>query len=449
MEQELINLLLIAKKALSTGQAICAQANELSLESNQHVVIIERTWPKILFVRNHILIQLSTLERIREFVSVKIEEDREVHLAGISLDLQNIFRDLKSRRIDEEVIEINSREHDAKNWTTLFDYIDHQYVLHLQKLADEEITDIENLYSSLTSTAKTLSVTISELASMQEAALSISLDESASAFADEKAHIQELTISKMAEILTSLTNHYIQLGEATRLCQSEPDALLDIRGEMLNEEIRVRMRIYSSVQEELLKLLSELETFSTPGGQADMICDKMVNAEAEMKTHEQKLAAYFKELTALRDSYREYATSYSYLILEIQRRKKAVEKQEELMQELSKSFEDGYNDEVLERRRWFAQHGDYIPESLCRFMMVPPSRLVVQIQEQPRRLPDLSQSTIQKVERSTFVEKTIPEIRITIVFRRLMTSMTIQKTHLKCEPKICCITFFFYKSLWR
>lgn len=65
-------------------------------------------------------------------------------------------------------------------------------------------------------TAKSLSVTISELASMQEAALSISLDKSASAFSDDKAQIQEITIAKMADILTSLTNHYIQLGEATR-----------------------------------------------------------------------------------------------------------------------------------------------------------------------------------------------------------------------------------------
>lgn len=76
MEQELIELLLVAKKALSTGQAICAQANELSQESDRHVEIIERTWAKILFVRNHVLIQLSTLERIREFLSVKIDEVR-------------------------------------------------------------------------------------------------------------------------------------------------------------------------------------------------------------------------------------------------------------------------------------------------------------------------------------------------------------------------------------
>lgn len=76
MEQELIELLLVAKKALSTGQAICAEASEWCQESEQHVATIEKTWPKILFVHNHILVQLSTLERIREFLTVQADEIR-------------------------------------------------------------------------------------------------------------------------------------------------------------------------------------------------------------------------------------------------------------------------------------------------------------------------------------------------------------------------------------
>ena len=46
-----------------------------------------------------------------------------------------------------------------------------------------------------------------------------------------------------------------------------------------SEEIRVRMQVYLSMQDELLKVLSHQEKFSAPGGQADAICDKMVNAE--------------------------------------------------------------------------------------------------------------------------------------------------------------------------
>ncbi|CDH50910.1 hypothetical protein RO3G_13986 [Lichtheimia corymbifera JMRC:FSU:9682] len=407
MEQELIELLLVAKKALSTGQAICAQANELSQESDRHVEIIERTWAKILFVRNHVLIQLSTLERIREFLSVKIDEvrsciqDREENLAEVSLNLQNIFRVLKGCTIDPGIMAINTQQDDQrKQHATLFDYIDHQSVLDIQKQADDEIGDIENLYSSLMTTAKSLSVTISELASMQEAALSISLDKSASAFSDDKAQIQEITIAKMADILTSLTNHYIQLGEATRLYQSEPNAPLDIS--VLQKDHEQVPRILDDLRESLEIVESirnpctNAKKFSTPGGQADTICDKMVNAEAEMKTHEQKLAAYFKELTSLAEWYQVYAASYSHLVLEIERRKKATERQEELVKELTQSFEDAYNDEYQERRRWFAQHGSFLPEGLCQFMTDPPSRLYVHIDEQSRRLPDLSPSTVKK-----------------------------------------------------
>ncbi|KAI8143855.1 autophagy-related protein 17 [Fennellomyces sp. T-0311] len=421
MEQELIELLLFAKKALSRGQAICAQANQLSNESDHHSEIIERTWPKILFVRNHILIQLSTLERIREFLSVKIEEvrscikDREETFGKVTLDLQNIFRVLENCNIDEGILKFNNEQ---RKQTTLFDYIDHHSVLELRKQADDEISEIENLCSSLMSTAKTLSNTISELASLQEAALTISLDESASSFSTEKTQIRESITTKMAEILTSLTNHYDQLGEATRLCQSDPDAQLDISVlqrdhdqlpiileeleesldfvESITEEIRVRMQVYSSVQEELLKVLLQLEKFSTPGGQADIICEKMISAEGEMKAHEQNLGAYFKELMSLADWYQVYAASYSHLVLEIERRRKAMEKQDELYQELLKSFEDSYNDELQERSQWFAQHGEYLPQDLCQFMMDPPSRLSVQIEEEPRRLPELSKATVKK-----------------------------------------------------
>ena len=39
------------------------------------------------------------------------------------------------------------------------------------------------------------------------------------------------------------------------------------------------MQVYLSIQEELLKLLLELDKFSIPGGQADIICEKMISAE--------------------------------------------------------------------------------------------------------------------------------------------------------------------------
>ncbi|ORY91897.1 autophagy-related protein 17 [Syncephalastrum racemosum] len=423
MEQELIELLLVAKKALSTGQAVCEQANQCSLESDHYAELIEKTWPRILFVHNHILVQLTTLDRIREFVAVKADEvrscidDRERALNKVSIELQTIFDVLRNSAIDKGILRINEQE----RRTTLFDYIDDQAVLELQRQADDEISDIEGLFSSLVTTAKSLSATISDLAAMQEAALSVSLNDSGSAFTNERAQIQEEEITKMAEILTSLTNHYDQLGEATRLCQSGPEAqdqlditvlqndhnrIPDILDELhesleivesVKEEIRVRVQVYASVQDDLIKVLDHLDHFGSPNGQADIICEKIISAEAEMKEHETSLTNLFKELSALKDWYRVYAASYNHLILEIERRKKTTEKQERLYQELVQSFEDTYNDELQERRRWFAQHGEYLPEDLCQFMMEQPSRLTVNLVSPDRvRLPDLSESTVQK-----------------------------------------------------
>ncbi|KAL1933741.1 hypothetical protein VTP01DRAFT_7831 [Rhizomucor pusillus] len=430
MEQELIELLLVAKKALSTGQAICAQANERTQETEQYTEAIVKAWPKILFLHNHILIQLSTLERIREFLTVKAEEvhncitDLEESLAKTSIELQTIFDNLKSCKIDEDILRVN-QEIDAsstsKKLSTLFDYIDDKAVFELQKQADDEIGEIENLYASLTTTSKSLSSTITELAALQEAATSISLGDSSVALTNDKTHVQEEEISKMAEILTALTNHYDQLGEATRLCQTDPDAedSLDIRilqgdntripdilddlqdslevVETICDEARVRMQVFNSIQDELFKVLLQLDFFSAPGGQADAICEKITSAEAEMKEREARLNSYCKELRSLAEWYNAYASSYSHLILEIERRRKSKEKRDKLYEELVTSLENAYNDEYQERHSWFTQHGAYLPEDMCRFMMEPPPRIVVHMEEQENhRLPNLSKATIEK-----------------------------------------------------
>ncbi|KAG0188568.1 autophagy protein 17 [Apophysomyces sp. BC1034] len=439
MEQELIELLLVAKKALSTGQTICAQANTLSQESERYVEIIEKTWPKILFVNNHILVQLSTLERVREFLVLKTEEarncikDRETTLAEVTIELENIFEVLRQSDIDEDILRVNDERNmhkTAETKNTLFHHIDDQAVLDLQRRADDEIVEIESLYNSLVTMTKALSSTISDLASLQETSLSISLDEPASSFANEKARIQEDEISKMADILTSLTNHYDQLGEATRLCQSQPEAckqlditvlqddhdhipdiLEDLREslevvESESEEIRVRMQVYSSVKEELIKVLTQLEQFGAPGGQAEAICDKVVNAEAELKEHEYNLDNFFKQLASLAEWYRSYASSYNHLILEVERRRKIQEKQEKLQEELLESFEEAYNDERQERLKWFKEHGQYLPQALCPFIFDPPTKLSVTMEQTAERLPDLSKSSLQKA--MTQVQRTEP-----------------------------------------
>lgn len=60
------------------------------------------------------------------------------------MNLQNIFRVLKGCTIDPGIMAINTQQNDQrKQHATLFDYIDHQSVLDIQKQADDEIGDIE------------------------------------------------------------------------------------------------------------------------------------------------------------------------------------------------------------------------------------------------------------------------------------------------------------------
>jgi hypothetical protein len=73
MEQKLIELLLASKKALSTGQSICAQANTYLQTSEGHVETIAKIHPKLLFVDNHILVQCKILEGIKEYVTIQTE----------------------------------------------------------------------------------------------------------------------------------------------------------------------------------------------------------------------------------------------------------------------------------------------------------------------------------------------------------------------------------------
>lgn len=145
---------------------------------------------------------------------------------------------------------------------------------------------------------------------------------------------------------------------------------------MYSEEIYERMQVYLHVKDELIKVLNQLEHFGT-GGQADAICDKLLDSEAEIKLREEDLDQFFEQLASLAEWYQCYASSYNYLLLEIDRRKRAQEKQEQLKRELLKSFENAYNDELQERRSWSAQHGQYLPEVLCPFINVRASWIIL------------------------------------------------------------------------
>ncbi|KAI7907717.1 autophagy-related protein 17 [Cokeromyces recurvatus] len=427
MEQELIELLLFSKKALSTGKTICAQANTCLQTSEQHVETIAKIHPKLVFVNNHIIVQTKIVEQIKDYLDAQTEsckdriKEHETHLQTLTLELTNVFNLLKKRKIDKDILQVNKeRMNDSQSqheYKSLFDYISDQGIIELQRQADDEIGEIETVNNLLQKQSKMISTFLLEITKSKNNALLpiASLDV---AFSNEKIQAQEDEISNMAEILISLTNHYDQLGEAMRIYQSDverrdelditvlkddhehiPHILEDLGNrlyivESINEEIEVRVQLYLKVKDDLIKILNQFESFGD--GQAKMILEKMLDTEHEIKERELNLEEYFKQLSSLAEWYRCYASSYNYLLLEIERRKRAQEKQDSIRRELLKSFEEAYHDELQERRSWAAQHGQYLPEVLCPFINDSPSMLRIEIESESKRLPNLSSESIKR-----------------------------------------------------
>ncbi|KAG2208313.1 hypothetical protein INT47_006169 [Mucor saturninus] len=426
IQQELVKLLLGAKKAFSQGRDMCNQANIHQQSAEKYIETIEKLHPKLVFVDNHIVVQLHVLDKMREYLESQTEacknriKDRESKLQSLTIELTTIFQLLKNCVIDKDILKVNAERGGTQNEVTLFDYISDQEIIELQRQADDEIGEIETIHNSLQNQTRNLSSVIQELQLARENALSISLGESISGFANEKIQLQEEESLKMADILTSLMKHYDQVQEATRISQLGPegceqlditvlktddDHLPNITEELkigldvvisISEEIYDRMQVYLHVKDELIKVLNQLEHFGT-GGQADTMYDKLVTTELDIKEREDDLDEFFDQLKSLAEWYRCYASSYNFLLLEIDRRKRSQEKQEALKTDLLKSFETAYNDELQERRSWSAQHGQYLPEALCPFINDAPSVLTVELQSDPSaRLPDLSRSSVDK-----------------------------------------------------
>jgi hypothetical protein len=101
------------------------------------------------------------------------------------------------------------------------------------------------------------------------------------------------------------------------------------------------MHIYIQVKDDFIKILNQLDYFGT--GQADYILERVMDAELDIKEREFRLDDFFKQLSSLAEWYTCYASSYNYLLLEIERRKKAQQKQEALKRDLLKTFEEAYH----------------------------------------------------------------------------------------------------------
>lgn len=73
IQQELVKLLLGAKKAFSQGRDMCNQANIYQQSSEKYIETIEKIHPKLLFVDNHIVVQLHVLDKMREYLDSQTE----------------------------------------------------------------------------------------------------------------------------------------------------------------------------------------------------------------------------------------------------------------------------------------------------------------------------------------------------------------------------------------
>ncbi|ORX43554.1 hypothetical protein DM01DRAFT_1198529 [Hesseltinella vesiculosa] len=425
MDEKLIGLLIAAKKALHSGQSICEQANTLSQDSEEYADAIEKSWPRMVFVHNHILVQLSALNRIREYLLMKIQikrdnlKDRESTFGKVSFELQEIFGTLRKTNIDPHILRLNhpTVHLQQEERSTLFDYIQDQAVLELQQLADDEIGKAEVLCNSLELIEKNLSTKINELASMLEAAVSISLDDTTASFVNAKTQFQEGEMAAMADILNSLTNHYDQLGEALRLWRSNldtrqhldisvlqedhdrlPDIVEDLRDSFdvvksVKEELLVRLRVQQTVHGDLLNVLDQLETVNVTGGLAELIVDRLTHVEVETAEHETNMDLYFDQLMSLTEWYNQFIHSYHHLIVEVERRQQVAEDQAKWRQEIMRALEKSHQEEIQKRKDWVAEHGQFLPEDLCAFIFVQPVKLSV---HPDRQLLSLGESADMK-----------------------------------------------------
>ncbi|CAO3678021.1 unnamed protein product [Umbelopsis vinacea] len=391
---------------------------------------LEAQWPKMIFLTDHVTTQMNTLVKIHDFVLLTAGDlqgfvkTKEVALANLSMAVQQTFDSLKKQRIDPEILRVNlnylntqagaqhSQREPYTDRKSLFDYIDDQAVLDLQQQTDDEISAVEALRSSLQGMAKSLYGSVQSLIIAQKSMNPKQFNETAFDFVIAKKGGQEAEITHMAGILTSLTNHYDQVGDAMKVFQSSPTEYLDIsvlqddhnhvpdiienlqaslqEVESIRDDMRARLQQYNKMYDDMTRLFSELEQIGDSKGQLDNVFDKLIRIEDELQERKDTLNSYFEHLWVLVEWYDQYAKSYDYLTIEIGRRQRAQQKQSKLLEECLNQFEDFYMEEVEQRKQWSTKHGAYLPTDLCPFMNEPPPRIAFSISPDNHDLPSIS-----------------------------------------------------------
>ncbi|RUS17050.1 hypothetical protein BC938DRAFT_476372 [Jimgerdemannia flammicorona] len=248
MEQNLIDILIISKKGVQFAETLCSKASTVIQDGRADIEQLERTWAKLRFLANKATVQIRTVDSVAAYVDTiaaglaEYCESKHADLSDLSAELVHTFHSLRTRKVDEELLRNNlaliaddtarasaeSRSDDSSHnpssstaaaanqdlKSTLFDYIDDQGVLELERQARTEIADVENLRSNLQSIYHSLIARIESFEHLLAPAFDPVFDQSAAAFARDQCVVQERETTAMADYLLSLTKHYDQVSHA-------------------------------------------------------------------------------------------------------------------------------------------------------------------------------------------------------------------------------------------
>ncbi|CAG8554303.1 10277_t:CDS:10 [Paraglomus occultum] len=429
MEQKLIELTSLSKKALSFGETLCSKADALIKDCKTDIDNVEIIYPKLRFLWYELQVQAKSLDRLKEFAinqtnSLKLyNSNKEKQLAAIYEELDKVLNSLRNKivnpairksalTLDDELVdnpdattkgidgERTEREENDK--VSLYDYIDEISMQELKHKTQEEVANIQQFQSVSSNIVSQISAHISHFRTLFNNC-PIDLEESSIAFIQEKSSIHEQETKVMAESLLSLARHDEQVSAALKSCQSNAEMSLHLDISVLekdtrelptvieelkeslqiikstSEEISVRSQVYNASYNETVKLFDELDAF---GNKMEEIVAAIKANEADFEKGRIIVDRFIDELWNLIGWYEEFSKSYDYLIIEIDRRHRVVEQHSKLADEFYAKLESLYLEETQQRNLFFQMHGQYIPMDLC-----PP------IQEQPIRYEIIPQTT--------------------------------------------------------
>ncbi|CAG8576686.1 11683_t:CDS:10 [Funneliformis mosseae] len=454
MEQKLIGLTSLSKKALQLGENLCSKADNLVKECKVDVKNIEKVCPKLKFLWGELEVQIQSVEKLKSFAENQngilqiFYSNKEQELTILSNELDSTLQNLRSKQVDSSIREnaialekstrentppgigdlcggekglefdfIEKEENKIEEKATLYDYVEEHSIQELKDKTQEEISAVlhyHNNSSTLIEQIKNHHLQFSEMLENH----TISFEESVSEFARGKCNVLDQETHSMADTLVSLTRHYGQVAAALKACRSNAEVgyKLDIsvlqgdtdliptiieelqeslqKIESTSEEVRIRNQIYQVSYDEAIKLFMELENF---GALMENFASTMKVLELDFEKSSATVDRYLEELRNLNLWYEEFSRSYDSMIIEIDRRNRVKEQHERIAEEFLIKLDGLYTEEEQQRDLFFQDHGRYIPIDLCPPIQDLPIRYEI-IPQNNSRLPTISHKSLAEAQ---------------------------------------------------